>query len=191
MFLLIGAIVFFDGLLGKGSKYMLWSNNSQKVCRRNIYDVTVRQGRFGEGLFPCSNVPQGTVLLQITGEVLLFDEVLLLGEFQSYPIQVSITEYIAPTDNTIWQFVNHSCNPNCGVNSQLQIIALEDIKCGDELFFDYSTSMLERYWTMKCECNTSLCRKIVADFDTLPIELQHKYIRLNVVQSFIIDKLNE
>lgn len=115
----------------------------------------------------------------------------LLGDSESYPIQISLTEYISPSSDTIWQFINHSCDPNCGICDNLQLIALKDIKKGTELFFDYSTTMLEDYWSMKCECGSEICRKVISDFDKIPFETQEKYIQLKVVQSFILHGLND
>ena len=65
------------------------------------------------------------------------------------------------------------------------MFALTKIKAGEELFWDYSTSMLERRWTMQCECNEKNCRKKITDFDLLPTELQLKYLQMNIVLPFI------
>ena len=60
---------------------------------------------------------------------------------------------------------------------------------GEELFWDYSTSMLERHWTMICNCGNQNCRKIITDFDLLPNALQGEYIKMNIVLPFILNEL--
>ena len=67
------------------------------------------------------------------------------------------------------------------------MFALKKIKAGEELLWDYSTSMLERHWTMECACGENTCRKIITDFDLLPTELQLKYLQVNIVLPFIAD----
>jgi hypothetical protein len=65
------------------------------------------------------------------------------------------------------------------------MFALKEINKGEELFWDYSTSMMERHWTMRCACGEKNCRKIITDFDLLPTELQLQYLRMNIVFPFI------
>jgi len=147
--------------------------------------VNIGVSKFGKGLFAEKTISKGSLITNITGSPMKFDEAILLGEKESYPFQVGLSEYAAPNRNDAWQYINHSCDPNCGVNENLEIIAIKNIKKGDELSYDYSTSMLERHWTMKCHCHSKNCRHIIADFDTLLPERQKYYLRKGVVQKFI------
>ena len=38
-----------------------------------------------------------------------------------------------------YKFINHSCNPNTGIKGKVTVVALRDIKEGEELTIDYST----------------------------------------------------
>ena len=44
---------------------------------------------------------------------------------------------------------------------------------------------------LKCTCGKRSCREIIADFDTLPADLQQRYIDLNVVLPYIISYLEK
>jgi hypothetical protein len=141
--------------------------------------------KFGKGLFADETILNGSLITTITGYPMNFIEAVSLGEKESYPFQVGISEYIAPDRNAMWQYINHSCDPNCGVNEHLEIVAIREIKIGEELFYDYSTTMLERHWTMPCQCNSENCRRIIADFDTLLPGKQKYYLGIDMVQKYI------
>lgn len=145
--------------------------------------LEIRDSKFGKGLFAKKDVPAGTVLCKVTGRQLRFEETILLKERESHTLQTDFDRYILCEPPFLYS--NHSCNPNCGINHNLQLVALRAIKKGEELFWDYSTSMLERHWTMKCSCGEKNCRKIITDFDLLPKNLQAKYLTLNIVLPFI------
>ncbi|HVG42087.1 MAG TPA: SET domain-containing protein [Chitinophagaceae bacterium] len=149
--------------------------------------VEVRASKFGKGLFALKDFDCNELICQATGKFLTFEETLQLDDKESHSLQIEKEKYIlceAP-----FLYTNHSCNPNCGLNSNLQLYTLQPIKCGEEFFWDYSTSMLERHWTMKCNCGSTYCRHLITDFDLLPQEIQYKYLQLNIVLPFIVDEL--
>lgn len=82
-------------------------------------------------------------------------------------------------------FANHSCNPNAGIRDGRTLVAIRSIATGDEITFDYSTTMAENFWTMPCLCGDPDCRGVVEDFAKLPPEVQKRYLELRIVQRFI------
>ncbi|MFT5233871.1 MAG: hypothetical protein ACI9UK_001332 [Candidatus Krumholzibacteriia bacterium] len=82
-------------------------------------------------------------------------------------------------------YANHSCNPNAGIADNRNLVAIRPILPGDEIFFDYSTTMDEHDWTMPCRCGEDKCRGVVRDFEELPASVQAYYLKLGVVQKFI------
>lgn len=152
--------------------------------------IEIKDAKFGKGLFAKRDIEPGEVLCKVSGnekELNLY-QTTLLGEKESHTIQIDFDKYILCKPPFLYS--NHSCNPNCGVNENLELFALTKIKAGKELFWDYSTSMLERHWTMKCSCGEKNCRKIITDFDLLPKYLQQKYLALNIVLPFIVHFIN-
>jgi uncharacterized protein len=146
--------------------------------------MEIKRSRFGKGLFSKQNIHSGTILCKIPfNREVNFESTVHLKDRESHALQIDFDRYILCTPPFL--FSNHSCNPNCGVNQEFEMFALRDILKGEELFWDYSTSMLERHWTMKCGCGEKNCRRIITDFDLLPQKLQATYLELNIVFPFI------
>lgn len=123
-------------------------------------------------------------MLKFTGPVISFEETLTKPlEKQGDPLQIGPTDYIDTQKPGV--FVNHSCAPNAGIKNNKVLVAINDINKGEEIQFDYSTSMHENCWTLECKCGSTKCRGIVRDFVYLPPVLQKRYLGLNVVQNFI------
>jgi uncharacterized protein len=146
--------------------------------------VIVLPGNFGRGVHARFPIRAGEKILEFDGPGLTHAEVLALGEAQAYTIQVGPEEYI--DTRPPGRFTNHSCEPNAGVSGDRHLVALRDIAAGEEIQFDYSTTMSENHWTMDCRCGRPCCRRQIRDFHLLPPSLQAHYIRLGLVQSFIV-----
>lgn len=71
---------------------------------------------------------------------------------------------------------NHSCEPNCGLANSVTLVAMRDIRKGEELTFDYafSESVMP---AMRCNCKTQSCRKRVTRSDWKLLSLRKKYGR--------------
>ena len=151
--------------------------------------VTVKDSKFGKGLFSLQTISKGATIIKITGEKLNFSDSLELGDKESYCLQIGIDGYIIPDEPFIYS--NHSCDPNAGLNDKLELVALRRIVPGEEICWDYSTSMLERHWTMHCHCGSPYCRHLITDFDLLPKHTQKFYLHFQVVLPFIVSYLEE
>ena len=58
------------------------------------------------------------------------------------------------------RLINHSCNPNCEVEGKglkLWIVAIRDIKKGEELSYDYGFGYDEDYKQFVCRCGAKNC----------------------------------
>ena len=151
--------------------------------------IEVKDSKFGKGLFAKRDLPSGAIICKAIGKELNFSDTVELHDKESHTLQVDFDKYIYCEPPFLYS--NHSCEPNCGVNVNMELFTLKNIKAGEELFWDYSTSMLERHWTMQCACGKKTCRKIVTDFDLLPQKIQSKYLRLNIVFPFIVHFLQQ
>jgi uncharacterized protein len=149
--------------------------------------LAIGKSKFGRGLFTTKEVGANTIICMVTGPVLTFQQTLDLGECESHCLQTGNNQYILCDPPFLYS--NHSCDPNCALNAQLQLYALRDLKNGEELFWDYSTSMLERHWTMTCACGSEQCRKLITDFDLLPQTVQALYLEKGMVLPFIVTQL--
>src|SRR5687768_15754858 len=93
--------------------------------------ITVRESKFGKGLFAKQDISQGSTIISIKGEKITFNESVELGDDESYCLQVGIDKYIKPEEPFIYS--NHSCDPNSGINQWLELFALRPIGKGDEI----------------------------------------------------------
>ncbi len=148
----------------------------------------IRSCRFGKGLFALRKIPANTVVCKITGQEFFFFDTLKLGERESHAMQIDVDKYILCDSPFLYS--NHSCEPNCAVNENVEFYTLTEVEKDQELLWDYSTSMLERHWTMRCACDAKNCRKLITDFDLLPPSIQQNYIRKKLVLPFILHQLN-
>ena len=126
-------------------------------------------------------------ILRFHGREISPKDKLAKGAVQGNPLQVGPETYIDIEPPGL--FANHSCCPNAGIRADVVLIALRDILPGEEIRYDYSTTMWEGIWTMQCLCGSKRCRGLVGDFHLLATEIQSEYVRLGIVQRFIIDRL--
>jgi len=141
----------------------------------------------GLGVFANRDIRPGEVILAFGGPVIDFAETKRRGPWECMPIQIGQNRYYDTQPPGV--FVNHSCDPNAGIHQDRDLVALRRIRPGEEVRFDYSTTMEEQSFTMRCLCGSPQCRRVVADFSTLPTEAQERYVAERIVMSFILHKL--
>ncbi len=82
---------------------------------------------------------------------------------------------------------NHSCKPNAGIRNNGILFALADIKQGEEINYDYSTTVDDILWGMDCRCGTKNCRKRISDFQSIPHARKEFYLTSNAVTAYLRD----
>ena len=78
-------------------------------------------------------------------------------------------------------FINHSCNPSAGIKNRIDVVAIKNIRRGEEVTFDYSLSEADIFWHIQCNCRSSNCRKTIRSIQFLPEKIfkkDNKYIPL-------------
>ena len=75
-------------------------------------------------------------------------------------------------------YINHSCEPNCGIAGTKKIYAIKDITINEELTFDYSISEIDPNWELhtKCKCGSKSCRKTIGSIQSLSKEKVREYL---------------
>lgn len=157
--------------------------------RPNAGSVKVLPCEFGLGLFASRPFQTGETILIFTGPELSFEAMVARGEDEANALQIDDRLYLDLDAPGV--YANHSCLPNAGIRQDRVLVALRSIHRGEEIRYDYSTTMWEEHWTMACHCGQMNCRRQVADFPTLPSQLQRRYLNLAVVQSFIVRRLQQ
>jgi SET domain-containing protein len=140
-----------------------------------------RSGKEGVGTFATGPIAQGEIVIATGGKILPFSA-LKTHELPGHPIQIETDLVLSPMNSQELDgifVVNHSCNPNLGVSSQLSLVALRDIQAGEELCYDYAMTDSDpaghETFAMDCLCGAPNCRRRVTDLDWRRPELQERY----------------
>ncbi len=157
----------------------------------------ISKNNFGKTVVANKTFLKGDLIVIFDGKLMHRSELpssenILLPEDDRY-LQVSEEYFIGPSGK-VDDIINHSCDPNAGLiikDKKARLIALRDIKIGDEITYDYSLQMYKEDWSMKCFCGFSNCRKVVREFKFLPLNLKKKYYDLGIVPDYNIKYLND
>ncbi len=154
-------------------------------------NIALQDTPFGRGIIATAPIPRGSFLIEMTGPVLDLKEIPSTADrsILDYYIQCSPTKFLGPSGD-FDDIFNHSCNPNAGLffeNGKIIIRTIQNIAAGEEIFYDYSTVITNDPFIMKCNCATKLCRGEVAAFKTLPKKIRNRYLKLGMVQAYVID----
>ncbi len=141
----------------------------------------------GRGLFAAEPIAAGTEILRLTGPLLTLNEVRAKGPLlAANALQIGIDRYLDLDEPG--RFINHSCAPNAAVVRDTVLVAIQPIEVGQEICFDYSTTISDG-WTMECRCRAAECRGLVVAFQLLPENLRRRYALLGHVQRFMVEEL--
>jgi SET domain-containing protein len=131
----------------------------------NVFDLEIRDTPHkGRGLFTLKSIARGEKVLTLEGIVLktadLTDNYLAL--------QIDHDLWLCSEGDALDDCINHSCEPNTGFTSGEPVLfALRDIEAGEELSWDYSTSLSEAGWSLDCRCGSSTCRGVIRPWGEL------------------------
>ena len=83
-----------------------------------------------------------------------------------YSLQVEENQYLVSlSDCEPPDYVNHCCDPNSGLSGQITLVAMRDIKPGEEITYDYAMSDGSPYDEFSCSCGSPHCRGHVSGED--------------------------
>ncbi len=150
--------------------------------QRPWLDFEAKNCRFGRGIFATRDFEPGEQILRFSGPPMTYEQV-AATDTMGNPLQIGSTDYINLEAPGVW--LNHSCEPNSGVRNDFEIVARKPIAAGEEICWDYSTSMDEDDWTLPCRCGSEHCRGVVRDFKELPEMVRNQYLADGLVMSFI------
>jgi SET domain-containing protein len=160
----------------------------KSMPKNSTKGLIVKETAKGKGVFASRNYTKGEFIIRFNGKTYSKEEYKTLVDFDNnHFLQIAQEIFIGPSGE-LDDLINHSCQPNCGVvytQKEICLCAIKDIKKGEEICFDYSTTMAENYWEMECCCGSPDCRRIIQDFQCLPQKLKKNYLSHGVVPEFI------
>jgi len=118
----------------------------------------------GRGVFTRQRLARGQKILTFQGWVLategLSDDLVAM--------QIGPELWLCSDGSLLDDCVNHSCEPNAGfLDGEPVLYALRDIEAGEEIGWDYSTSISGPGWSMDCRCQSQRCRGTVRPWGEL------------------------
>lgn len=130
----------------------------------------------GNGIYALQPINQGELVAVFGGVVYEWDAFIHLPDRErSLCLQVEDRHFLVPRPIGEGDYVNHSCDPNAGLSGQIGLVAMRDIKTGEEVCFDYAMCDTMPYDEFECECGSATCRGYVSGNDWQKPELQKRY----------------
>jgi SET domain-containing protein len=133
----------------------------------------------GRGLVAVAPIAAGE-LVAIKGGHIVTTAVLrsLPERLQNSEIQIADGFHLAALEEAEYEpvmlFINHSCEPNAGFAGNTVLVAMRDIRPGEELTTDYAL-FDDHGEMMECQCRTPSCRGTISGRDWRRPDLQRKY----------------
>jgi uncharacterized protein len=144
---------------------------------RPIYDskkIMLRKTKkFGRGVYAKQKIKKGEV-------VAVFDGPFYDDEFDDWT--KDLLNHTIQCGKALWRdskglarYLNHSCEPNCGIKGRFKVVTMRAIKPGEQLTWDYEMTEKSDWWKLKCKCGAPSCRKVIGNYRNLPLKLRKKY----------------
>jgi hypothetical protein len=140
-------------------------------------EVQNRDVTGGKAVFARDVIEPGELVAIWSGRIVTAEELdELAPEIRRHTVQVEEGLYLAslsadePPD-----FINHSCEPNAGLDGQIAIVAMQRIRPGDEVTIDYAMCDGSPYDEFKCACGSLSCRGRVSGDDWRKPTLWERY----------------
>jgi SET domain-containing protein len=131
----------------------------------------------GWGLFTREPVGKGELLVLWGGRII--DESELdptMPDFTRRVLQIEEGFYLLTIDQVEpADRVNHSCDPNAGFTGQIGLVAMRDIRPGEEVCLDYAMCDGTPYDEFICTCGSENCRGNITGEDWKRPDLRERY----------------
>ena len=140
-------------------------------------EVQNRDVTGGRAVFARDVIEQGELIAVWSGRVVGVDELdELPPEIRRHTVQIEEALYLASVNaDEPPDFINHSCEPNAGLEGQIAIVALQRVQPGDEVTIDYAMCDGSPYDEFECGCGSAICRGRVTGDDWRNPTLWERY----------------
>lgn len=132
-----------------------------------------RTKKYGRGVFALAPIRQGEVIAVFDGKIYDDDYAPWTKDLQTHTIQFGPA--IWRDSKGCARYINHSCDPNCGIKGLFKVVAMRPIEKGEQITWDYEMTEKSDWWQMKCKCGSPLCRKVIGNYKNMPKAIRKKY----------------
>ncbi len=137
-------------------------NMHQKKYKHNSpFSLSVKRSKSGLGVFANEPIKKKKFILEYSGEIISNQEADRRGGRYLFKINSHWTVDGRNRDN-LSRYINHSCKPNCEVETRgkkILISSIKNIRIGEELVYDYGKEYFDEYIKSNgCRCKRCLNR---------------------------------
>lgn len=146
----------------------------------------------GKGRFAKEPISKGEIVAIRSGHIITgaqlkqYQEVINDAEHQ-----IEDDFFLAPLSHEEFEhvmcYINHSCEPNVGMEGSTIMVAMRDIAAGEELCLDYAM-IFSHDKSFECKCGKTTCRQKITGKDWQKPDLQLKY--QNYFVSYLTKKIH-
>ena len=152
----------------------------------NSSKIEIRKSPLGgKGVFAKQAIKKNLPVAAIDGRVYSWRSNLWNNHLYNHCVQFEEKKW---RYSPVASMFNHSCKPNCGIKGLFTIVAMRNIKAGEELTWDYEMTEDHPYWRLKCKCGNKECRKVIGAFKNMPEKIRKKY--KGYISSWLVKKYN-
>lgn len=109
-----------------------------------------------KGVFTRLTIPKSTKILNLAGEI--------VKQPNRFSLQIDKNRHLTESGE-IDDFINHACRPSCRINfCDLSLVAIRDLKSGEELTINYCASEYKIAAPFSCSCGATNCYGVVKGF---------------------------
>ena len=128
------------------------------------------------GIFCSQPIRKGEVVALWGGRILQASEIdPTIPNFTQQVLQIEDEFFLMAPSMEPSDCFNHSCEPNVGMTGQIGLIAMRDIRDGEEICLDYAMCDGSSYDEFDCSCGTPNCRSRITGDDWKLPELWDRY----------------
>ncbi len=140
-------------------------------------EVRAAEDRGGYTVIANEPIAKGELIVVWSGTLVDGTELASLPPaVRRHSLQVEENHYLVSlTDCEPPDYVNHSCAPNAGLSGQIGLVAMRDIRPGEEVTYDYAMSDGSSYDEFECCCGAAQCRGFISGDDWKRSELWQRY----------------
>lgn len=131
-----------------------------------------------QAVYAAQEIKKGELIAVWSGELFRSEDLSVVPPtVRRYTLQIEDDLYLVSVGGAHGSdLINHSCDPNAGLNGATSLVAMRDIKAGEEICYDYAMSDGSPYDEFTCQCGSPLCRGAVTGSDWSLPQLQVRYL---------------
>ncbi|MCM8784506.1 MAG: SET domain-containing protein [Candidatus Omnitrophica bacterium] len=157
-----------------------------------------KSGISGKGVFAKELIKEGEIIAVWGGDIVTEEELAGLSkknfrDIYHYATQIADGFYlVSDRKGRVLEdddYFNHSCEPNAGIKGHLIMMAMKEIKPGEEITYDYAMTDAGLRYRFRCRCGRRNCRGIITSQDWKKQHLQKKY--RNFFSWFVQEKIKK